>query len=115
VAIEVSGDIDLSSAATLHQLLEREADGRRDVVLDLSRVTLLDSTGLAVLFGAAKRAARRGTVFALRINASEPVMQVLDETQTRDRFVWVADDDDDGRTRVREPRRPGPSRDGGNA
>jgi anti-anti-sigma factor len=103
----VSGDLDRFAAGELAAVLRCELEDEHDVILDLSQVTLIDSTSLGVLLGATKRAPRRGRRFALRTNASEPVMHVLNIGGTRDLFDWVGGDD--GLTGVRERRRPRPS------
>ena len=50
------GEIDVYTAPTLDAELSRlTGDGRTDLVVDLSRVDFLDSTGLAVLVKTLKR------------------------------------------------------------
>jgi len=106
----VAGEMDLLGAPELKPIVEPE----RDVILDLSRVTFIDSTGVGLLLAATNRARARGHRFALRTNASETVMQLLEVTGTRDVLNWVsAGGDDEGAAGVREPRRPYPS--GGSA
>jgi anti-sigma B factor antagonist len=54
--LEVSGEIDVYTAPQLRErLIALVEDGARQVVVDLSRVEFLDSTGLGVLVGALKR------------------------------------------------------------
>jgi anti-sigma B factor antagonist len=54
--LEVSGEIDVYTAPQLRErLIAMVEDGARQVVVDLSRVEFLDSTGLGVLVGALKR------------------------------------------------------------
>ncbi|MEN3307224.1 MAG: anti-sigma factor antagonist [Micromonosporaceae bacterium] len=54
--LEVSGEIDVYTAPQLRErLIALVEDGARKVVVDLSRVEFLDSTGLGVLVGALKR------------------------------------------------------------
>jgi anti-sigma B factor antagonist len=62
--ISVTGEIDVYTAPTLRERLGHLiATGHRDLVVDLSRVEFLDSTGLGVLVGALKRTrAQHGTL-----------------------------------------------------
>jgi len=54
--IDVAGEIDVYTAPALRQRLAALLDeGRADLVVDFSRVTFMDSTGLGVLVGALKR------------------------------------------------------------
>lgn len=54
--LEVAGEVDLVSSPAVHQavvsLIER---GESDLILDLRGVTFMDSSGLNVLAGAARR------------------------------------------------------------
>jgi anti-sigma B factor antagonist len=57
----LTGDVDLATAPTLRgALTEAAAGGRHDLIVDLSRVSFLDSTGLGALIGAHKRAQENG-------------------------------------------------------
>lgn len=49
--VEVSGEVDLAQAAKLRAALIRAGDGVRLLVVDLSGVGFIDSTGLGVLVG----------------------------------------------------------------
>jgi len=53
--VRARGEIDVSTAPTLRAELTSLPDGADRVVVDLSEVTFLDSTGLGVLIGAMKR------------------------------------------------------------
>ncbi len=77
---ELAGELDLLSASVLReQLLGLLRPGSSRLVLDLSRVTFSDASGLAVLIGTGRRARRLGGF--LRLAAVSPqVDRVLDIT-----------------------------------
>lgn len=53
--VTVSGEIDLTNADQLDRCLDDAAEQARDLVVDLSGVTYLDSQGLRVLLGLVER------------------------------------------------------------
>ena len=54
--VQVVGEIDVYTAPQLRERLDAEIDaGRYDLVVDLSGVTFMDSTGLGVLVGRLKQ------------------------------------------------------------
>lgn len=54
--IAVGGEIDIFTAPDVRRVgLEAVTDGATRVILDLSRTTFLDSTGLGVIIGLSKR------------------------------------------------------------
>ena len=60
--IRVAGDVDIETAPSLrYAVQELLEDGRRKLVVDVSRVDFIDSTGLGALIGALKDTeARKG-------------------------------------------------------
>jgi anti-anti-sigma factor len=52
--VSVSGELDLASSGALSETLERELSAGNRVLLDLSGVTFIDSTGLAAIINAAR-------------------------------------------------------------
>ena len=69
VRVTAAGEIDSSSAPLLRQHLDTLLDGDvREITIDLSRVTFLDSAGLCVLAAAHRRAV--GQDARLRVLAS---------------------------------------------
>jgi len=62
--LRISGEIDISTAPQLRERLQ-ELDSR-SVVVDLSAMTFIDSTGLGVLVGAFKRLREGGGDLVLR-------------------------------------------------
>lgn len=54
--LDVAGEVDVYTAPKLREkLVELVSDGHYDLVVDMTRVEFLDSTGLGVLVGGLKR------------------------------------------------------------
>jgi anti-anti-sigma factor len=60
VIAAVAGDVDISTVARLRECLSELADSGRTLIVDLNRVTFIDSAGLGALVGAAGRADAHG-------------------------------------------------------
>ena len=60
VIAAVTGDVDISTVATLRECLLELADGGGTLIVDLNRVAFIDSSGLGALVGTARRAAEHG-------------------------------------------------------
>jgi anti-sigma B factor antagonist len=60
VIAAVTGEIDISTVAQLRERLFELADNGGTLIVDLNRVTFIDSAGLGALVGAARRAAAHG-------------------------------------------------------
>ena len=61
--VEVAGEVELHNAELLRDELLRAGNGEHPcVVVDLSRVSFIDSTGVGVLVGAFKRVREIGTL-----------------------------------------------------
>jgi anti-sigma B factor antagonist len=58
--VEVTGDIDLTTVAKLRERLFALADEGQPLIIDLNRVTFIDSAGLGVLIGTARRVDAHG-------------------------------------------------------
>ena len=77
VVLEVAGEVDVYTAPTFRQhLREVTTGGKPRVVVDLSEVTFLDSTGLGVLVGAMGRVREADGAMRLVV-ASEHILKVL--------------------------------------
>ncbi len=64
--LSVEGELDIATAPRLIAALnEAIADAARSVVVDLSSVAFMDSTGLALLINAHRRLSRRSKGFAV--------------------------------------------------
>ncbi len=71
--ITVSGELDLAVAASLESELSRAVEsGAEHIVIDLSQLEFIDSTGLGVLVSAHQRAAEAGC----RLGVTNPGTQV---------------------------------------
>lgn len=78
--VAASGEIDVATAPRLReQLIDLIAAGRRQLVVDLSWVDFIDSTGLGVLIGALKRIRSHDGDFGLVIDDPR-VLKVFDIT-----------------------------------
>jgi len=77
VVVQVAGEIDVYTAASLREKLADLIDAdHTDVVVDLTGVTFMDSTGLGVLVGALKKVRGYGGRLQLVIN-QEKVIKVF--------------------------------------
>jgi anti-sigma B factor antagonist len=56
VRVKVSGELDLASAPRVRDAVALELGAGRDVILDISAVSFIDSTGLAAVIASANRA-----------------------------------------------------------
>jgi anti-sigma B factor antagonist len=80
--VELEGDVDVSGAPMLRDLLAGliVAPGAR-VLLDLSHVKFIDSSGVGILVTAHRKAAESGTAFGLA-SPSGTVARVFELTRT---------------------------------
>ncbi|MBV9057311.1 MAG: STAS domain-containing protein [Candidatus Eremiobacteraeota bacterium] len=74
------GSLDLATAPTVRAALTDAAEEKgHDVIVDLTGLEFLDSTGLGVLIGAHRRAAERGGSFRLVVSDG-PISRLLNIT-----------------------------------
>ena len=67
IVLRLTGDVDLETAGLLDAPLQTlQLDGRTDLVVDLSGIGFIDSTGLRVLVQAHRRAVIRGRALLIR-------------------------------------------------
>lgn len=80
-AVSLAGRLDVVSVADVRTVLHAAVDGGSgDLVVDLSALELLDATGLGVLVGTHRRAARAGRRLVLR-DVPPRVMRLLVRTR----------------------------------
>lgn len=71
------GELDIATVSQVGAAIDRAVDGgMRCVVLDLGRLTFMDSTGVALLLRCRDHASENGHRFALR-DGSQVVMRAL--------------------------------------
>jgi anti-sigma B factor antagonist len=77
VLVKLVGDIDLEHCVCVRRLLLAGVSRGKDLLVDLSGVTYLDSSGIASLVEAMQVAVRNGTVLKL-FSASAQAMRVFE-------------------------------------
>jgi anti-sigma B factor antagonist len=101
--VEVTGDIDLTTVAELRERLFALADEGQPLIIDLDRVTFIDSAGLGVLIGAARRVeGHGGTLHAV---CSQPQPRQLLWMTGVDRRIPLSATVDEALTLQTTPRR----------
>ena len=71
--VAVTGEVTFSNVADLHRRLETALDGdAQHLVVDLTEVSFIDSSGLSALLTASAEARRRGGAVALVLAQGEP-------------------------------------------
>ena len=90
--VVLEGELDLAGSAALEAEIERLAtlDGVERVVLDLSRLEFMDSSGLRALLAADTRARERGARLVI-VRGDERIQRVLRITRLDERLEIVDD------------------------
>jgi anti-sigma B factor antagonist len=90
VRVAVSGELDLSSALTFEEELRRieECSEAPLLVLDLSGLKFMDSTGLRLILSAHARAMNSGRVLAI-VQGGEAVRRIFRLTGVLERLNFV--------------------------
>ncbi len=77
VLVKLTGDVDLEHCGSIRRLLLDGVSRGKDLLVDLSDVTYLDSSGIASLVEAMQVAVRNGTALKL-FSASAQAMRVFE-------------------------------------
>ncbi|MGH8968669.1 MAG: STAS domain-containing protein [Actinomycetes bacterium] len=89
--VHVSGEVDIETAPQLSDhVLSVIRDHSAEILLDLSQVPFMDSTGLQLLLSIRERAELAGGGLAL-VGVTRPVMKVLDVTGLVSTFALFDD------------------------
>ncbi len=91
VRVALKGDLDLKTADPLRQALDKLSDHYRDrnLLLDLSEVGFVDSSGLGVILGRYRRLAAQGRTIA--IVGVRPQVRAVLELAGIDSIINVSD------------------------
>ncbi len=93
--IELSGEIDVSCAPQLKDLLQGLIDeGKNQLLIDLTEVPFMDSTGLGIFVNAFKRSQQAGGSIKFA-SPQESLRKVFSLTQT-DKVFSIFDSVDEG-------------------
>jgi anti-anti-sigma factor len=91
VTVSLKGELDLSSVGKVEEELERvERDAPSVLVLDLSQLSFLDSTGLRAVVTADERARTNGRRLVI-VRGPDPVQRVFAITRLEERLEMVDD------------------------
>jgi anti-sigma B factor antagonist len=91
VHVSLLGELDLSTVGKVQEELRRvEKSSPPTVVIDLSRVTFLDSTGLRCIVTADERARDEGRRLVI-VRGPDPVQRVFSITRLEERLEMVDD------------------------
>ena len=91
VHVALAGELDLSTVAKVQEELRRvEANAPATVVVDLSKLTFLDSTGLRCIVTADERARAEGRRIVI-VRGPDAVQRVFTITKLDDRLEMVDD------------------------
>jgi anti-anti-sigma factor len=91
VHVTLVGELDLSTVAKVQEELRRiEADSPPTLVVDLSKLTFLDSTGLRCIVTADERAREDGRRIVI-VRGPDPVQRVFAITRLEERLEMVDD------------------------
>lgn len=86
LVLALYGSLDLTSSPRLHdELIDAEAAGETRLVVDLSGLEFMDSTGLHVLLDANERSARNGHRLSLH-RGQQPVHRIFELTNATTLF-----------------------------
>jgi anti-sigma B factor antagonist len=77
LVVAFEGDVDLEYSPTARRVLLESVEQRRNVLVDLSRVSYIDSSGVANLVEAFQLSRQKGTGFAL-VSVNAAALRVLE-------------------------------------
>ncbi len=91
VRLALTGELDIAGAARVEHELERiEREPPSTIVLDLSELAFMDSTGLRVIVAADSRAREQARRLVI-VRGSDTVQRIIEMTRLNERLEIVAD------------------------
>jgi anti-sigma B factor antagonist len=95
--LRLRGELDLATRPEVEQAVARHGPGRQAVVVDLSQLDFMDSSGLNLIIELQGREDGTGVAF---VAPDERVGRLLDMTGVRPTLTWVVEPRDALRTRT---------------
>jgi len=89
LVVEVAGEVDMATSPQVTEAVEAAPDGCRRVVVDLSEVTFLDSSGLNSLVGSRRSLGARGIELRVVSPSDHVVRRVFEIAQLTDELGVV--------------------------
>lgn len=83
--LKIDGEIDLNTVQDLEVALQESVDSEKDVVIDMSDVKFIDSTGIGLLVSTHKKLSKNEKTITIK-NARENVRKVFKITCLEDTF-----------------------------
>ena len=77
-AISLEGDFDMANAPAFDQQVDRALEGGKELILDLSEATFIDSTIINVLFRATQAAGEKERAIVLQLGTAAIVERALE-------------------------------------
>jgi anti-sigma B factor antagonist len=88
LVLRLRGELDLATRPAVQEAVERHGPGRQALVVDLSQLDFMDSSGLNLIIELQGREDGTGVAF---VAPDERVGRLLDMTGVRSTLTWVAD------------------------
>jgi anti-anti-sigma factor len=88
--VYLSGELDLLSAAMFKDVVsEGLQKAPTGVLVDLSKLEFMDSSGLGTLVKLHRQAQEEGWLLQIKPSDSERVQKIFEVTKTQDYFTWI--------------------------
>jgi anti-sigma B factor antagonist len=89
LTVGVVGEVDMSTAPRLLEILDAVSEASRLVVVDLTEVSFLDSSGLNVLVKAQRRLAPRGIALRVVVPSDHALRRVFEIARLEEQLQIV--------------------------